>query len=85
MSSPAGQDSPSDKTVQASAATDQFSSIHTIGTGDIICCDPLDFDNNGATSPLSVSISSNLSGASPATINFADDLMRNLAFAENVC
>ena len=59
----------------------QFS-IQTTGTGDtnLLSPDPI----SGVTSPLSVSISNNLSGASPATINLAEDLIRNLALSENV-
>jgi len=39
---------------------------------------------NGVASPLSASIKSSLSGASPTTASRAEDLMTNRAFAENV-
>src|SRR2546422_10806391 len=59
----------------------QFS-IQRTGTGEDSFAFPAIV--NGVTSPLSVSISNNLSGASPATINLAEDLTRNFAFSENV-
>ena len=57
-------------------------SIQTIGTGEDSFAPPA--IANGVTSPLSVSISNNLSGASPATINLADDLIKKFAFSEKV-
>jgi len=65
----------------------QFS-IHTTGAGD--CNGPAlraavaDSGKNDVTSPLSVSINSNLSGASPTTINLADDLISIFAAGVNV-